>query len=185
MIQSHLRRTHLLVDCAQTRIVEQMAELEQMSARAAHVYTKRVSEQNREMKQIGKVAEELAVQTTAAFNILSKLVDLTLKVKQCLSPHEQTQVHHGSALYRSGGNSRASMTLMMQLGGSGANAIPNSPAMDKKIQNFWMNNALPRWTEVSIEDKMKYAMRGAGIPASIRGQVSWAKKKRFSVVFLK
>jgi hypothetical protein len=153
-MQAHLRKTHLLVDCAQTRVVTQMADVEALSTRAIQSFTTRVAEQNREMKQIGQLAEELAVQTKTAFNILSRLIDLTLRVKRGLTPHDQAQLDHGSALYRSG--SKASMTLLMQLGGGGSDAEGSGgPASERGSQVFWMERALPKWGEVPVKDKIK------------------------------
>ena len=163
-VQAHLRKTHLLVDCAQTRVISQMEELEQLGTRAIVNFSRAVAERNRDMRLIGQAAEELAVQTTAAFNTLSRLVDLTLRVKQHLSPHEQTQLDRGSALYRLGRpGSRSSMALMLQLG--------TSARTDTANQSFWMEKALPRWQDVSVESKLKAARKGSGVPAPIRGQV--------------
>ncbi len=184
-VQAHLRKTHLLLDCAQTRLVTRMAEVEALGARTIQAFTSRVAEQNREMKQIGMLAEELAVQTKTAFNILSKLIDLTLRVKRSLTPHDQAQLDHGSALYRSGKpGSKASMALLMQLGspkgnnngnsnnsGTGGGEGMASPSLEKGSHTFWMEKALPKWKEVSAKEKVKAARRGGGIPTSIRGQV--------------
>lgn len=167
IIQAHLRRSHLLVDCGQVRVAEQMKELEVQSAVTIHTFTRMVSEGNRDMKLIGAVAEELASQTRAAHNVVSKLVDLTLRLKQCLPEHDQRQLDQGSALYR--------MTQSRTRSGSLATAalllgLQDSPG--EKAEQFWMETALPRWDEVGADVKLRWAKRG--VPSSLRGEV-WIK----------
>ena len=165
-VQSHLRCSHLLVDCAQTRLTEQMAGLEVQTATTIHTFTRAVSEGNQEMRMIGLAAEELAIQTKNAYNLVSKLVDLTLRVKQALSPHHRQQLDKSSALYRAG-RPGVSTEALRQLTGSNA-SIPSVVSQSSK---FWLEKALPKWTEVSPDRKVVEARKRGGIPASVRGAV--------------
>jgi hypothetical protein len=169
-VQAHLRKSHLLVDCGQTRVVEQMAGLEVQCAQTIHSFTKMVAEGNRDMKKIGLLTEQLALQTKNAYNLVAKLVDLTIKVKQCLSPHEQTQLDQSSALYRAGNPALMQLQNSNEFtrGRRGSNA---EQLADKKQTVFWLEKALPKWNEISSEQKFKEAKKSGGIPRAVRGEV--------------
>lgn len=99
-VQAHVRQSHLLVDQATVVTVEQMRDLEQQCAHTIVAFTRLISSSNAEMQLIGRAADELSAETKRSYDRIAELVELTMKVRDCLPLEERKQVDGGSALYR-------------------------------------------------------------------------------------